>query len=106
VPTGDLLRRLDERWKVAIVGDAAMHPAELLEPNGGDRSAAHLADARHHVAATDRDAFRAGRVDQPRAREAWDDWQTVAVVRRLFPMFHLSIDGLGRAVQALVGART
>src|SRR5262249_50681998 len=34
VPTGDVLRRLDERWKVAIVGDAAMHPAELLEPNG------------------------------------------------------------------------
>src|SRR5262245_40072787 len=35
VPTGDLLRKLDSRWKVALVGDAAMHPAELLEPNGG-----------------------------------------------------------------------
>ena len=34
VPTGDVLRRLDERWKVAIVGDAAMHPSELMEPNG------------------------------------------------------------------------
>ncbi|HYC21450.1 MAG TPA: VWA domain-containing protein [Candidatus Bathyarchaeia archaeon] len=34
VPTGDVLRRLDPRWKVAVVGDAAMHPAELLEPYG------------------------------------------------------------------------
>src|SRR4029453_19052723 len=34
VPTGDLLGRLDSRWKVLFVGDAAMHPAELLEPNG------------------------------------------------------------------------
>src|SRR6185437_1444186 len=34
VPTGDLLRRLDGRWKAIVVGDAAMHPAELLEPHG------------------------------------------------------------------------
>jgi len=34
VPTGDVLRRLDERWDVVLVGDAAMHPAEPLEPNG------------------------------------------------------------------------
>src|SRR5262249_26264363 len=35
LPTADILRRLDSRWKVAIVGDAAMHPAELVEPYGG-----------------------------------------------------------------------
>src|SRR5205823_9236232 len=34
VPTGDVLRRLDSQWKVAVVGDAAMHPAELLESYG------------------------------------------------------------------------
>src|SRR5271169_6528604 len=28
VPTGDVLHRLDSRWKVLFVGDAAMHPAE------------------------------------------------------------------------------
>ena len=27
-------------------------------------------------------------------------------VKRLFPMFHLSVDGLTEAVQSLVGART
>jgi uncharacterized protein with von Willebrand factor type A (vWA) domain len=34
VPTGDILRRLDERWKVLFVGDAAMHPSELMSPRG------------------------------------------------------------------------
>jgi len=34
IPTGDLLRRFDERWKILIVGDAAMHPAELMNPRG------------------------------------------------------------------------
>src|SRR5207244_1473264 len=35
VPTADLLRRLDASWKVALVGDGAMHPAELLDAYGG-----------------------------------------------------------------------
>src|SRR5437016_7440830 len=35
VPTGDLLRRFDERGRLATVGDGAMHPEELLAPPGG-----------------------------------------------------------------------
>src|SRR5262249_44151288 len=35
----------------------------------------------------------------------WDYSQTTRIVRRLFPMFHLSVDGLTQAVQALVGSR-
>ena len=34
VPTGNILRQLDERWKVIIVGDAAMHPYELMQTRG------------------------------------------------------------------------
>lgn len=34
-----------------------------------------------------------------------DGWQTVRYVRRLFPMFPLSVDGLTAAEQALIGAR-
>src|SRR5262249_11566589 len=34
IATPDVLRRLDGRWKLAVVGDASMHPAELLEPEG------------------------------------------------------------------------
>jgi hypothetical protein len=104
-PTADLLRRLDPRWKVAIVGDAAMHPTELLEAFGGidprvttatpgiiwlQRVAAHF----------DRSVWI-----NPDATESWDGTYTTRLVRRLFPMFHLSVDGISEAVRALVGAR-
>ena len=94
------------RWKVVIVGDAAMHPAELLEAYGGIDPRAHVADAGHRLAAPHRRPLRARGLDQSRAsRRYWDDYQTTRVIRRLFPMFHLSVDGLTQAVQALVGAR-
>jgi hypothetical protein len=42
----------------------------------------------------------------PEPPRDWDGYSTTRVVQKLFPMFHLSVDGLTEAVQALVGART
>jgi len=105
VPTGDVLRRLDQRWKVVLVGDAAMHPAELLEPHGN-------IDPRRHsqtpgVVWLRRIAEHFDRAVwvNPEPPREWEFVQTTRVIRKLFPMFHLSVDGLGEAVQALVGAR-
>jgi uncharacterized protein with von Willebrand factor type A (vWA) domain len=104
VPTGDVLRRLDGRWKVMLVGDAAMHPGELMEPYGN-------IDPRltsptpgvvwlHRIASHfDRSVWL-----NPEGSAYWHV-QTVRVIRRLFPMFHLSVDGLTEALHALVGAR-
>jgi uncharacterized protein with von Willebrand factor type A (vWA) domain len=105
VPTGDVLKRLDPRWKVIVVGDAAMHPAELLEPHGN-------IDPRR-VAPTPSltwlkriaDHFDRAVWLNPERPDEWDMVQTTRVIRRLFPMYHLSVDGLGEAVGALVGAR-
>jgi uncharacterized protein with von Willebrand factor type A (vWA) domain len=105
ISTGDVLRRLDARWKVAIVGDAAMHPAELVEPYGGidPRITSPTPGVQwlHRIA----DHFDRSVWINPDKKDIWEDYQTVRVVRRLFPMFHLSVDGLTEAVQALVGAR-
>jgi hypothetical protein len=105
MPTGDLLRRLDERWKVLIVGDAAMHPAELLEPHGGINP--HNTSPTPGVVWLQRIAghFERAVWVNPDDRDLWEHSHTARLIRRLFPMFHLSIDGLGDAVQALVGAR-
>jgi len=105
VPTGDVLRRLDPRWKVAIVGDAAMHPAELTEPMGNidPRRAAPTAGIvwlQRIASHFDRSVWI-----NPEPPTEWDYTQTTRVIRRLFPMYHLSVDGLTAAVQALVGAR-
>jgi len=104
VPTADVLRRLDSRWKVVFVGDAAMHPAELFQPYGN-------VDPRRGAPTPGIDWLQriARHFDRtvwlnPEKKAYWDA-DTTRAVRRLFPMFHLSIDGLADAVRALVGAR-
>jgi hypothetical protein len=105
LPTGDLLRRLDERWKVVIVGDAAMHPAELMEAHGGINP--HATSPTPGIVWLQRIAGHFGRTVwvNPDDRDLWDHSHTARVIRRMFPMFPLSVDGLGDAVQSLVGAR-
>ena len=105
VPTGDVLRRLDGRWKVVVVGDAAMHPAELLEPYGNIDPRRHaktpgLAWLRQLVDHFDRAVWV-----NPEPPREWEFVQTTRMIRTLFPMFHLSVDGIAEAVTALVGAR-
>jgi uncharacterized protein with von Willebrand factor type A (vWA) domain len=104
VPTGDVLRRLDSRWKVALVGDASMHPAELLEPYGDIDP--RRTSPTPGIVWLQRIAVHFDRAVwiNPEKPAYWEA-DTSRIVRRLFPMFHLSIDGLAQAVQALVGAR-
>src|SRR6058998_1895701 len=105
VPTADLLRRLDERWKVALVGDAMMNPAELLQPHGNIDPRRHaktpgIAWLHRIVEHFDRAVWV-----NPEPPSEWEYVETTRIIRRLFPMFPLSVDGVGEAVQALVGAR-
>ncbi len=105
IPTGDLLRRLNENWKVMIVGDAAMHPAELLEPYGNidprRTTETRGIDWLYRI----NDHFHRCVWLNPELPQMWDEYQTVKVIRRIFPMYHLSTDGISEAVQALIGAR-
>ena len=105
IPTGDLLRKLDSRWKVMIVGDAAMHPGELLEANGNidprRASPTRGIDWLQRI----RDRFERVVWLNPEPPEAWKRTPTVQLVERIFPMYHLSVDGIGEAVSALIGAR-
>ena len=103
--TGELFRQLDPRWKVLIVGDGAMHPAELMEPYGS-------IDPRNEVPTPGiqwltriLEFFERAVWLNPDRPAAWDSTQTTRAIRRMFPMFHLSVDGLSEAVAALVGAR-
>jgi len=105
MPTGDILRRLDSRWKVAIVGDAAMHPAELLEPYGSidprkEAPTPGIVWLQRIVEHFDRTVWI-----NPDDRPYWNGSHTGRIVQRLFPMFHLSVDGITEAMQALVGSR-
>ncbi|GIW41839.1 MAG: hypothetical protein KatS3mg076_2416 [Candidatus Binatia bacterium] len=105
VPTGDILRRLDSRWKVVVVGDASMHPAELLEPYGNidprrTSPTPGIVWLRRILEHFDRVVWL-----NPDPPPYWDGSHTCRIVRRLFPMFPLTVDGLSEALAALVGAR-
>src|SRR5499426_1263797 len=87
VPTADLLRRLDERWKVVLVGDAMMHPAELPQPYGNIDPRRHsktpgITWLHRIVEHFDRAVWL-----NPEPASEWDWVQTTKAVRRLFPMF-------------------
>jgi uncharacterized protein len=105
IPTGDLLRRFDERWKVLIVGDAAMHPAELMNPRGNinprfeseTRGIDWLMRIREHF---DRCVWL-----NPDPPSDWDHTRTTKVIGEIFPMYALSLDGIQDAVTSLIGAR-
>jgi uncharacterized protein with von Willebrand factor type A (vWA) domain len=105
VPTADILRRLDSHWKVALVGDGAMHPAELMDPYGGIDP--RVTTETPGIVWLQRIAghFERAVWINPEPPKSWERWQTTRVVRRLFPMFPLTADGVTDAMRALVGAR-
>ena len=105
IPTGDVLRRLDSRWKVLIVGDAAMHPAELMEPFGNIDPRRVSETPSIYWLQKILDHFDRCVWLNPDAPKIWNHTLTTRAIRRLFPMFHLSVDGIEDAISALIGAR-
>ena len=102
MPTGELFRRYGPEWKVMIVGDAAMHPAELLSPRGNinprrespTRGLDWLQRIQKH--------FERVVWLNPDEEQEWAHSQTCRVISELFPMFRLSVTGLADAVGQLV----
>ncbi len=103
--TADLLRKYGERWKLMVVGDAAMHPSELTSARGNinprmESNTTGLA----WLNRLERHFDRAVWLNPDRPPE-WAMSSTCRTISSLFPMFHLSVDGIESAVKALVGAR-
>ena len=105
VPTADVLRQLDERWKVIIVGDAAMHPAELMEERG-NINPRYESDTRgiDWLLRISKQYERCVWLN-PDPKSTWTQTTTTRVIGKLFPMYPLSIDGIGDAVATLIGSK-
>jgi len=102
VRVADLFQQLDARWRVIFVGDASMHPAELM----GGAWDSSLVDRGYG------DMTGIGwlqLIAQHFPRSVWLNpeppryWEsgTADVIRKVFPMHHLTVDGLGEAVHQL-----
>lgn len=101
IPTADLLANSDRDEKLVIVGDALMHPAELLDP-GGSMYLASTARASgiewlRRLAAH----FRSAAWLNPEPDRFWAG-TTIEVIASVFGMWALTLDGLAASVRYLV----
>jgi hypothetical protein len=103
VKVDDLLHELGAEWKLVVVGDAAMHPAELL--GAGDYE--YYATGHHGAPTTGlrvlekiADHFRRAAWLNPDPPSYWRGG-TAEQIAKVFPMFHLTLDGLGDAITHL-----
>lgn len=103
--TADLLRTYGERWKLMVVGDAAMHPSELNSARGNinfrneteTSGVSWLDRLQRHF---DRSVWL-----NPDRPVEWAMSSTCRQISGMFPMYHLSVNGLEDGVKGLVGAR-
>jgi uncharacterized protein with von Willebrand factor type A (vWA) domain len=103
IKVDDLLHELGAEWKLIVVGDAAMHPAELL--GAGDYE--YYATGQHGSPTTGHKALQ--KLADHFRRAAWLNpdppsyWRggTAEQIGKVFSMFHLTLDGLGEAIHHL-----
>jgi uncharacterized protein with von Willebrand factor type A (vWA) domain len=99
----DLLQHCTREWKLVMVGDAAMHPSELLGGGGW------YASADGPGAETMRGVSWMQLLADHFDRSAWLNpdqpsyWKggTAEILAGIFPMFHLTLEGLGEAMAHL-----
>ena len=102
VPTAELISHSDRDEKLVVVGDALMHPAELLDPGGSMFYASNSTRASGHEWLRRLGAhFRSATWLNPEPDRFWAG-TTIEVVASVFAMYPLSLDGLAHAVRYLV----
>ena len=85
----------------ALVGDALMHPAELLDSGGSIYYAQHNRTSGLEWLRRLTQHFRRTAWLNPEPHRYWPR-TTIEVISGLFPMWELTIDGLEAAVRHLV----
>jgi uncharacterized protein with von Willebrand factor type A (vWA) domain len=97
--TAELIRTYDPNWRLILVGDAYMHPGELMmvtsswwDGRGGPVGLTWLARLA--------DRFPRSAWLNPEPTNVWDA-PTIAEIRTVFDMFPLTLEGLDEMVHAL-----
>jgi uncharacterized protein with von Willebrand factor type A (vWA) domain len=101
----DLLRECGKHYKLIVVGDALMAPYELLSSGGAIDSA--QGDRMEGIRWLQllADGFERKAWLNPEPPQYWHG-NTIEFVRQIFPMFPLTLEGLGEAVAHLVRGRS
>ncbi len=102
--TEDVLKRLDEKWNLVFVGDAWMSPYELTHVGGAIYyGQQNRTTGLQWLQKLKRKCPKSVWLN-PEPERIWAA-ESVTMVRRVFDMFPLTVDGLTEAVDTLRGAR-
>ncbi len=100
----DELVRLDPETRFIIVGDASMAPYELMSSDGSihleERSGRPSYERLQFIAQT----FPYSVWLNPKMKQEWPYTRTLLMIREIFPMFELTLDGLENAVSHMTGS--
>jgi uncharacterized protein len=98
----DELVRLDPETRVIIVGDASMAPYELMATEGSihleERSGQPSYKRLQFIA----DTFKHSVWLNPKMSDEWPYTRTINMIREIFPMYELTLDGLEGAVNYMI----
>ena len=103
-PTADVLKTLDRTWSVILVGDAWMSPYELTHVGRRHRLFHHNRDSGLDWLQRLRDRCPSSVWLNPEPPRIWQA-PSIRIVRSIFPMYELTLDGLRDAVDTLCGRR-
>lgn len=106
VPTRDFLKAVDPDYKVIIVGDAEMAPSELTWVNGAVDYWYYNDTPGIVWLQRIRDTFADVIWLNPLTRARWDVVRSVRMVRDIFPMFELTLEGLDEGVRFLIQGKS
>jgi len=97
------LARLDPETRLILVGDASMAPYELMSADGSiyafERSGRPSIEQLRFLA----DTFPRHIWLNPLPEGHWPYTRSLQIIRTVFPMFELSLDGLEKGVRCLLG---
>jgi uncharacterized protein with von Willebrand factor type A (vWA) domain len=99
--TGSILRTLGGDYKVILVGDAYMAPEELLDPGGAIYYYHHNDTPGIKWLQRIQTHFQACIWLNPMPERHWDR-PSIALIRQVFPMYELTLEGLDRGVKHLL----
>lgn len=93
IPLGELFRRWDRETRLVLVGDAYMYPGEITDRFGAidwtERNERPGADYLERV----RDHFTHSAWLNPMREDSWDA-PSIRLIRRIFPMYPLTVQGV------------
>ncbi|MBW1704004.1 MAG: hypothetical protein JRJ86_02430 [Deltaproteobacteria bacterium] len=98
----DDLVRLDPETRFIIVGDASMAPYELMATDGSIHIEERSMKPSHERLRFIAETFSRSVWLNPKMADEWPYTRTVSMIREIFPMFELTIDGLESAVTYLM----